>query len=168
MQSSLSIQSSEHAHKQLQGLGHVLPTVPAWAQRLGVGLSWKQAHLSLESTGELMPSLSHSLARKISSTETIFVRNCQGTQANIYISFPGITSPFPHSSQTHKHSGSKQWPVPPSSHSLSEFACPAWFQDGLLAVPLPTGKGTTLQFSGVIWGLLGLSVIGKIFAAQRN
>lgn len=32
-QSPLSTWPSEHASKQLQGLGHVLPTVPAWAPK---------------------------------------------------------------------------------------------------------------------------------------
>lgn len=49
------------------------------------------------------------------------MRKCQGTQANVCISFPGMTTPFPRSSQTHKQPGSKQGPVSPGSHSLPGF-----------------------------------------------
>lgn len=102
--------------KQLRGLGMSCPLCP----------SWEQAHLSLESTGTSRqpPSLSHSLAaRRISSLEAVFMRKCQGTQANVCISIPGITSSFPHSSQTHKCPGSKQWPVSPKQPTAWMRAC---------------------------------------------
>lgn len=144
LQSPLSVSHLQATER----LGDVLPTVP----QLEVSPPLPVEHLLQP------PSLSHRLAaRRISSMETVLMRKCQGTQATVCISFPGMTSAFPRSTQTHKHPGSKQWPVSSKqpTDSLGEGFYPLpGFRRGLCAVPLPTGKWLMLRFSGVTWGSL--------------
>lgn len=158
-QSPLSVWSSEHASKQLWGLWDVLPTMPAWASEASPKPTspWRAVGTSCQ-----LPSLSHSLVnRKISSLETLIMRKRQGTHANVCISFPGMTTPFPRSSQTHGQPGSKQGPVSPSSHSLPGFG------RDMQAAPLEINKLPYgfLVSSGDTW--ICFCNEGKNFAVQR-
>lgn len=100
------------------------------------------------------------------------MRKCQGTQANVCISFPGMTSQFPHSSQTHKHPRSKQRPISPKQLTAWVRACVPCLAAGGVCMPSPNPQvneqpyGFLVSSRAVSW--ICFSNTGKNVAVQRN